>query len=157
MELAIAILIVSMQLKQKNKRGFSLIELLVVISIIGVLAAVLTANFMGMRERSRDAQKIQDLNSIKTALRLYYNDHQTYPGVTDNVPYNLVSDIGSTYLPAISSIGYTYTYTRTGGGDGFILQVNLEVDSGTDDTNSQLKCGIDTASTKPSVFMVCAN
>jgi len=41
-----------------------------------VLTTVLVMNFVGTRERSRDAQKIQDLNSLKNALRMYYNDNQ---------------------------------------------------------------------------------
>jgi prepilin-type N-terminal cleavage/methylation domain-containing protein len=51
----------------KKNKGFSLIELLVVISIIGILSTVLVMNFVGTRERARDAQKIQDLSSVKNA------------------------------------------------------------------------------------------
>ncbi len=67
-----------MLIKRQNS-GFTLIELLVVISVIAVLSAVLMANFMSARERAKDSQKIGDLNEIKSALRLYYNDKQKYP------------------------------------------------------------------------------
>lgn len=62
-----------------KKKGFTLIELLVVISIIGILAALILANFNAARERARDTQRKSDLNQMKIALRLYHNDNNTYP------------------------------------------------------------------------------
>jgi prepilin-type N-terminal cleavage/methylation domain-containing protein len=60
--------------------GFTLIELLVVVAIIGVLTAVLLVNLVGIRERAADSRKKSNLNQLKSSLRLYYNDHQSYPG-----------------------------------------------------------------------------
>ena len=62
-----------------NKNGFSLIELLVAVAIMGVLSTLIMTNMQGARERARDVQRKSDLHQIKTALRLYYNDHQNYP------------------------------------------------------------------------------
>lgn len=62
-----------------KQRGFTLIELLVVISILGVLAGLIVNNLNDSRARARDARKKQNLNQMKTALRLYYNDYQAYP------------------------------------------------------------------------------
>lgn len=62
-----------------KKNGFTLIELLVVISIIGILTAVILPNLVGMRSRARDAEKKATGRELKTALRLYYNDYQSYP------------------------------------------------------------------------------
>jgi len=143
-----------MLMKQRNKinLGFSLIELLVVISIIGVLSAVLVANFMGMRERARDAQKIQDLNSIKSALRMYYNDTQSYP--TDKT--SMITSLGTNnYMPSILSIGFTYTYTVSIDKDSFVLIVPLEAGAGDDDKDSQIKCGV--SPVVDNIFAVCAN
>jgi len=61
------------------KKGFTLIELLVTITIIGVLAALITANLSDARSRARDTKIKQNLIQLKTALRLYYNDYQKYP------------------------------------------------------------------------------
>ena len=146
-----------MLVKQQNKAifGFSLIELLVVISIIGVLSAVLVANFMGMRERARDAQKIQDLGAIKSALRLYYNDNQSYPAESGCMSSSncLGFYLVPTYMTSLSGIGYTYDVKN--GTDGFLLQVGLEAGAGDEDIASQTKCNTGTNLDK--LFAVCAN
>lgn len=137
------------------KKGFTLIELLVVISIIGVLTAVLMMNFVGARERSRDAQKIQDLTSIKNALRLYYNDYQAYPspGVS-NCSSCLNTAIGSSYLPGLATSDIGYSYSAGTDGNSFTIKVNLESGAGDEDIESQQRCGV-TPTDK--VYMVCAN
>ena len=136
---------------KKNKNGFSLVELLVVISIIAVLSAVLMVNFVGTRERSRDSQKVQDLNAIKSALRMYFNDYQYYPASKSDI-------IGSGFTGYISNLGDTsFTYNQLDGGNGFLMEIKLEVGAGDDDVNSQLRCGIPVGSTQPSVYAVCAN
>ncbi len=61
------------------KKGFSLIELIVVIAITAVLLAVALPNLLSARERARDAKRKQEAQEMKTALRLYYTDHQAYP------------------------------------------------------------------------------
>jgi len=128
----------------KRKSGFSLVELLVVISIMAVLMAIIVMNFVGARERARDAKKIQDLGSMKNALRMYYNDNQTYP-----------TSLGvgfSSYFPGIVSIGYTYTYV--GVGDSFSIDVELESGAGNEDVNSQRSCGVATPVDKH--YRVCS-
>ena len=62
-----------------NKSGFTLIELLVSISIIAILTALLTANFIGARQRGRDGQRKADLQQIRSALELYRADNGNYP------------------------------------------------------------------------------
>lgn len=64
------------------KNGFTLIELLVVISIIGILSALLMSNFIGVRQRARDAQRKSDLRQIQSALELYRSDVGSYPAST---------------------------------------------------------------------------
>ena len=63
----------------KSGAGFTLIELLIVIVIIGVLATILLANFIGVRQRSRDAQRKADLRQIQSAIELYKADRGVYP------------------------------------------------------------------------------
>jgi general secretion pathway protein G len=64
---------------QKSIRGFTLIELLIVIAIIGVLATLLMVNFVGVRQRARDAQRKSDLRQLQSALEIYRSDNGIYP------------------------------------------------------------------------------
>ncbi len=64
------------------KKGFTLIELLVVIGIIAMLVAIGIPNYLSARQRASDARTKSDMDSLKNALRLYYNDYQTYPAGT---------------------------------------------------------------------------
>ena len=131
-----------------KKYGFSLIELLVVISIIAVLTAVLMINFVGARERSRDSQKIQDLNSLKNALRMYYNDNQTYPATKAVI-------LGSGFTGYVANVGDTsFSYVQLNSGNGFIIKTTLESGAGDEDTNSQVNCGL---TPTPGAYAVCAN
>ena len=134
----------------KKNKGFSLIELLVVISIIGVLTTVLVMNFVGTRERSRDAQKIQNLNSLKNALRMYYNDNQSYPLNQSNLQSSLV---GGGYIAGLGDTNGV-VYTQTAGGDGFRIIARLEVGAGNEDVDSQRNCGVGITD---GYYAVCAN
>lgn len=132
-----------------KKLGFTLVELLVSMSIIAVLTAILLPNFMGARERAVDAKKKQEMAAVKTALRLFYNETENYP------PEG--TDLGTTlapFMPALSGLGYGYSYAQTDGGDGFYLWV--ETASGlTDNQESQSRCGTSPA---PDIYYyVCAN
>lgn len=121
--------------KRKLSLGFTLIELLVVISIIGILSALLMANFSSIRERARDAQRKSDLKQIQKALELY-KDSQTvlaYPA-TGNLPFGLTWSQGSAVYMAkvpvdpVNSGDYQYTYTSPIDGDNlrYTLKACLE-------------------------------
>ncbi len=64
---------------KKRNNGFTLIELLIVLAIIGVLSALLMANFIGVRQRARDGQRKSDLRQIQSALEIYRSDQGSYP------------------------------------------------------------------------------
>ena len=64
---------------QKQNKGFTLVELLVVVSIIGILSTIVLGSLGSARQKARDAKRASDLMQIKTALEMYYNDNRTYP------------------------------------------------------------------------------
>ncbi|MCX7721278.1 MAG: type II secretion system GspH family protein [Dictyoglomus thermophilum] len=62
----------------RRERGFTLIELMVVIVIIAILAAVALPNFMGATERARESAVRSAVKTIQTALEMYATDNQGY-------------------------------------------------------------------------------
>ena len=65
--------------KLKTSRGFSLIELLVVISIVGMLAGIVYANYGSARASARDSIRQANLKDLQLALELYKAQNGVYP------------------------------------------------------------------------------
>ena len=65
--------------KINNKKGFTLVELLVVISIISILTILSLASFKSVQIKARDAQIKSDLDNLKKALMLYFSDRGSFP------------------------------------------------------------------------------
>ena len=61
---------------RNSRKSFTLIELLIVIAIIAVLAATIIAATGSARKQARDARRTQDLDALKQALELYYDDYK---------------------------------------------------------------------------------
>jgi prepilin-type N-terminal cleavage/methylation domain-containing protein len=53
---------------RKNKKGFTLIELIIVIAILAILAAIAIPNFIGLTDQARDAKAVGNANAIVTAI-----------------------------------------------------------------------------------------
>jgi len=67
-------------LKQlKRQSGFTIIELLIVIAIIGILATLVLTNFQGAQAKGRDTVRTSDMNSIYQKLEEFYNENGGYP------------------------------------------------------------------------------
>jgi len=64
---------------QNNQKGFTLIELMIVIAIIGILAAIAIPQFSKYRAKSYNAASVSDAKNIKTDLEGYYAEWDTYP------------------------------------------------------------------------------
>lgn len=63
----------------KNKRGFTLIELMVVIAVIVILSTIALFGMQKAQASGRDSRRAQTMNGIRTALERYYADNQKYP------------------------------------------------------------------------------
>lgn len=64
----------------KKKKGFTLIEILVVISIIGLLSTLAMVSLNFARDRAKETKALHDIDSLKTAIKLLENDTGEWPG-----------------------------------------------------------------------------
>jgi type IV pilus assembly protein PilA len=70
------------RLRAADETGFTLVELLVVILIIGLLAAVAIASFLNQRSKAQDSQAKVHATTAATAMEVWHSDHGTYAGAT---------------------------------------------------------------------------
>ena len=152
---------------QSSQKGFTLIELLVVISIIGTLAGLLITNFVGVRSRASDTGLKNNLNQMKTALRLYYNDYQQYPDANSGTMLGCgatgtsACTGGGTFSAGASSTVYmqelpaSFTYSVSADNESFVLSTTLENASDQDIEASHDRCG-QTYTSGSLVFYVCS-
>lgn len=87
-----------------RRRGFTLMELLIVIALIGIMAAITVASYITAEKKSRDSRRISDLKATQNAWEQYYADHNnSYPyGPNPATPVACTLDImtsSRTYLP----------------------------------------------------------
>ncbi len=112
----------------KPKTGFTLIEILIVVSIIGLLASVVLVGLGGFRSRGRDARRVTDLKSLQNGVELYYARNNQYPNTLNDL---LTASIGITKLPKdpASAANYFYSY-MTADKQGYILAARLDSAAG---------------------------
>lgn len=132
------------------KKGFTLIEVLVAVTIIAVLVSIGVVSYSSVNKRSRDAKRKGDIEQIRSALEMYRADIGSYPNLGSGSwadASGLSATLVSTYLPAIpsdpKSQTYRYKATNISGGNyyGYCLTAYLEsqeeVDTCTPDSASQ--------------------
>jgi prepilin-type N-terminal cleavage/methylation domain-containing protein len=72
-----------MRATYKNQPGFTIVELLIVVVVIGILAALVITTYTGIQAKSRDSKRVTDLQNIQTNLELYFQATGDYPSLSD--------------------------------------------------------------------------
>jgi type II secretion system protein G len=137
-----------------SRRGFTIVELLIVIVVIGILAAITIVAYNGIQQRARDSNRQSAIGSIRQALEMYKLDQGRYPSATSTQSvyggWEMSTDDPGTFMeylaPYISrtpldpvnsnNAGIVYWYYRYGaGGFGcdpakgafYVLRVQFEI------------------------------
>lgn len=98
-------------INKKKKTGFTMIEILVVLAIVGAVSTAVVVGFNGSQGRARDAQRKTDLSQIRSAFEEYFNDNNCYPpaDILDNCNSQDMSPyIGKIPCDPISKQPYYY-------------------------------------------------
>ena len=126
-----------MRYNDAMKRGFTILELLIVIAVIGMLASIIFVAFANVQSKSRDTRRIEDMREIQKALNLYYIDGNRFPQSSTAVALtgdDPVSEalVASGAIAGISgdpvSPEFNYTYQATSSAQ-YIIRFCLETDT----------------------------
>jgi len=108
-----------MKLRKKDEQGFTLIELMIVIAIIGILAAIAIPQFSAYRVRSYNSAANADLRNAATAQEAYFVDAQSYANALSLITgsqYGLFTSQNVTItVPGATTSGYTMSSYHASG------------------------------------------
>ncbi|WP_413113147.1 type II secretion system major pseudopilin GspG [Thaumasiovibrio sp. DFM-14] len=85
-------------MQRRKQRGFTLLEVMVVIVILGVLASMVVPNLLGNKEKADQQKVVTDISALESALDMYRLDNSVYP-TTDQGLEALVSKPASSPEP----------------------------------------------------------
>lgn len=113
--------------KRNNDRGFTIVELLIVIVVIGILAAITIVAYNGVQSRANYSREQADMNSINKMIQMYYATNNSYPNTGGSGSWqgwtqaaNFVPGIVPTYastipqMPSDPATENSYLYTSNG-------------------------------------------
>jgi general secretion pathway protein G len=125
-----------MNINKKQRQGFTLIEILIVVAIIAILASVVLIGLGPTQQQGRDARRLSDLREVQTGLELYYNEKGVYPDCTGNgaTCWGTMStalttaspSIGVTQVPNDPSSGRSYYYNSFNSDATYVIGATLE-------------------------------
>ena len=91
-------------------RGFTLLELLVVVAIIGLLSAVVISSLNTARARARDVKRLSDMKTLQIAIELAKTDGTSPPEVYNHTGSGIFNYLIPNYISAIPTEGPVYSY-----------------------------------------------
>src|SRR5476651_2009638 len=68
---------------KKNNKGFTIVELLIVIVVIGILALLVITTYSGIQAKARNSKRSSDIKSLQTQLEAYFSQNGYYPSLGD--------------------------------------------------------------------------
>ena len=87
---------------RSTHRGFSLIELLIVVAIIGIIAVIAIPNLMNAIQRSRQSRTMADIRVLGEAVELYQQDHSFYPRAPGTVSADVLHPFLTNCIDSVS-------------------------------------------------------
>lgn len=126
-----------------QRKGFTLIEILIVVAIIAILASVVLVGLGPTQQAGRDARRVSDLQEVQNGLELWYNSCGIYPGTnhcTAGSPgsswsaFSTVltgSGLGIGSVPDDPSSGKNYDYGYGANNASYMLMATMENANGT--------------------------
>jgi len=120
-------------MKKATTAGFTIVELLIVIVVIGILAAITIVSFNGVQDKAKFAREKSDMSSINQVILLYYADNGTYPlkpswgGWSQATNDAFIPGVAPKYItntpqmPTGGDTNESYLYQSTASGNGYKL------------------------------------
>ncbi len=123
---------ISLKKRNLNGRGFTIVELLIVIVVIGILALLVITTYSGIQAKARNSKRQTDVQSLQTHLEAFFSQNGYYPSLTDmNTASWLTTNMKSldqsaltdpsnatqskTLLAAAAAKSYSYAVTDSSG------------------------------------------
>ncbi len=120
-----------------GRKGFTLVELLIVIIIVGILAAVSIPMMSTNLERARGTDGIAQLGAIRTAERIYYAEHSAYTGTFACLDFDTGDLVGKYYNgEAVTLCASSTTFTANIAGIGDASGEWVQIDQAGEITTS---------------------